>query len=1150
MSSPPQNSTQWVDYITDLIRHASSTSDRIAVMEQCKKALQDEAGDTKLWRLYGDWVWLLHKISHNVNGVYSDCTLEDQVAQQPWSQEDAVIGQVVFQWAGMMDVWQQGVKATQWHINDSHLVWDPYIEMLLYDLSTSPSPDKIAQVKSIFNERLRQPHSTWDQTFSSFSHFVSTYDQTQYERIMSDTNAKGQKAKHEYGLRGEREASLVRAERAGHVEEESRIMMEYLEWEESQMRRKKTPPFARDLYSALCERATLRFPTYTEFWLDRIIALMQRPEDAELLLLVAERATIHCPGSGELWQKRLYALEACEKDFHEIADVKHTATSTGLLEDGGNMQELILVEFAWCSYLRRRAFSPTANEEDLDVAEMALRSAIENVWTVGHKKYGKAFKGDPEFRMERIYLKFLAQAGRFEEARKEFRKLEATHGDSHYFWERWYMFEMTVYDGRFDQDSRASKDFLPPPRFATDALQRAIKRPNLDYPEKVIDMYLHHCAQHETARKLLEAQVETRRLLKSVAKKREKQYAEAAAAQQLAMLSQTPGPSEQQQEASDKNAKRKRETEAGSDDKSKKPRRESTTEDTTMGEAPPSTTSQPKRDRENATIVVQKLPVSATEATVKRFFRDCGEILSTTIVSDPNKQDEATATIEFASKEDVLTAQTKDMKFFEGRPIKITVGTKTTLFVANYPPTADEKYIRNLFSRFGEITQVRFPSLKFNSHRRFCYVQFLTSAEAEAATQMDGKVQDKGLPLTAKISDPNAKKNRESATEEGRELYVGNLNRDAREAQVQQHFSSAGVVDSVRIPVNMKGQSKGVAFVVFHTKEEAQAALAMNNTDFMDRILKVTLSQHKAQVSSTTIINNKNHTSASPAPSSVVEGGGAASPPADDTSMPDASAASSPAPSNNHQHGPNTSTERSHHSQRSMALLQLPDTVNSARIQSLCEAYGSLVKIVLRPDHGGALVEFEDDKTMGRASLALDGMELEKGVKLRVGPPGALFRSRAYDKNGSDASFLDASGTQSYRNSGASHGNGNKKSNNNKTSETKAFLPPSKPISRPTQVGGGKKRGGRGGLGYRGGPAASSSRVVENGDSSSPASVVPSEPSHGRTQDDFRALLAGAGSKDVGQNDEQKQTNGAVAAGSGEAASASADGKLNGNGTR
>ena len=57
--------------------------------------------------------------------------------------------------------------------------------------------------------------------------------------------------------------------------------------------------------------------------------------------------------------------------------------------------------------------------------------------------------------------------------------------------------------------------------------------------------------------------------------------------------------------------------------------------------------------------------------------------------------------IEFESKEDVLTAQTKDMKAFDGNTIEIQVGGGTTIYVCNFPRTADEQWMRTKFQQVG-----------------------------------------------------------------------------------------------------------------------------------------------------------------------------------------------------------------------------------------------------------------------------------------------------------------------------------------------------------------------------------------------------------------------------------------------------------------
>ena len=59
----------------------------------------------------------------------------------------------------------------------------------------------------------------------------------------------------------------------------------------------------------------------------------------------------------------------------------------------------------------------------------------------------------------------------------------------------------------------------------------------------------------------------------------------------------------------------------------------------------------------------------------------------------------AAASIEFDSKEDVLTAQTKDMKKLDNRAIEVQVGSGSTLYVCNFPRVADEAWIREKFRR-------------------------------------------------------------------------------------------------------------------------------------------------------------------------------------------------------------------------------------------------------------------------------------------------------------------------------------------------------------------------------------------------------------------------------------------------------------------
>lgn len=120
--------------------------------------------------------------------------------------------------------------------------------------------------------------------------------------------------------------------------------------------------------------------------------------------------------------------------------------------------------------------------------------------------------------------------------------------------------------------------------------------------------------------------------------------------------------------------------------------------------------------------------------------------------------------------------------------------------------------------QFGEIIDVRFPSLKYNTHRRFCYVQFRTAQETEAATTLDNSAVGENLHLVVKISDPTKKQERHGPVYEGREIHVSNLDWKATENDLKDLFSQYGKVEVARIPTKVSGGSKGFGFVVFSSK--------------------------------------------------------------------------------------------------------------------------------------------------------------------------------------------------------------------------------------------------------------------------------------------------------------------------------------------
>lgn len=97
-------------------------------------------------------------------------------------------------------------------------------------------------------------------------------------------------------------------------------------------------------------------------------------------------------------------------------------------------------------------------------------------------------------------------------------------------------------------------------------------------------------------------------------------------------------------------------------------------------------------------------------------------------------------------------------------------------------------------------------------------MSFKSPNQAQAATELDGSLQEGDLKLYVKISDPGQRKARSGPAYDGRELHVVNIDWGATEADLSQVFSKYGTVESVRMPKGLGGKSKGFAFVVFSDK--------------------------------------------------------------------------------------------------------------------------------------------------------------------------------------------------------------------------------------------------------------------------------------------------------------------------------------------
>lgn len=949
----------WVDWLSDEIILASTGEERVSVTELCQKAVQDEPSSVKLWHIYANW------IASN----YAACNDQDGADQSRWRDEDKEMCRDFFTRDMILTVLEQGIAATQWRVDDSHLLWNWYMELILQDFPAQPTHQDIDKVHKLFLQRLQTPHAKWDETAQTFWPFVSKYEEGHWEAVMAETNELAKPAKQQMTQRDSHEFELQKAMNSGDRLAMFNELKRYLQWEKKQdMKRKNKAPFENELTAALYERALLRFPTYADWWLDYVDFFMSSNASISALPLI-ERATRHCPWSGDLWARRILQQDVEKKPHQEIEATKHRATNSGLLDVGG-MEELVKVLQQWCSYLRRHAFTSHSSEDDFDTAEVGITMALEDVQQAGRKLYGEDFHGDPLFRLETIHIKFLSEGRRIDDARGIYQELIRHHKDSVDFWFAYYQWELLLWGHHRLSDVHRVETEENVPARATAVMQEALSQRNLDQPDRLLQLYLNHFQQHESGHRLRTALVDAREFSQRLAGKRMKD-AEAVADLQAQQIATQEAANEASAAAGDK---RKREEEPlpnGHSEKKSKLEKGSVP----VGDSEPSASAsaQIKRDREHNTITVKNLPIDVQELDVRKFFRDIGQPLSIGIVQDKSG-DTATATVEFESHEDVISAKTRNGKELNGYGVHIQSGSNSTLYVANYPAEYDEQAIRKLFEGYGEIVSVRFPSLKFNNRRRFCYVQFLTSEMARAAeAALDSKMLDGSHKLLAKLSDPDAKKQRSGAQAEGRELFVKNLERSAPDHEVKSFFEKYGNVVSMNIVKLVNGKKTGTAFIVFASADEATAALEADNTPFHDRILHVEISSSKGRAAPLDRARKEDV---------IVKQSASLDPPENGPNGRRGSDVSMQST------GPADESYKTA-KERKIAIFHLPDTVNDARIRAEMEKFGPLVKIQMRRQDSGAIVEFQNGQDAFKVRQGVDCSAL--GPDVKTGDVGDLL---------------------------------------------------------------------------------------------------------------------------------------------------------------
>jgi len=144
---------------------------------------------------------------------------------------------------------------------------------------------------------------------------------------------------------------------------------------------------------------------------------------------------------------------------------------------------------------------------------------------------------------------------------------------------------------------------------------------------------------------------------------------------------------------------------------------------------------------------------------------------------------------------------------------------KTNLIVNYLPQNLTDDEFRMLFQKFGNVTASKVVRDRATGYSYgFGFIDYATEEEAERAVRaLNGtQLQHKRIKVAFSRQGDNIK---------GANLYIRNLPKAATVGDVERAFAAYGSIVQTRVlSDHHTGQSKGVGFVLYSTKEEAEYA--------------------------------------------------------------------------------------------------------------------------------------------------------------------------------------------------------------------------------------------------------------------------------------------------------------------------------------
>jgi nucleolin len=165
------------------------------------------------------------------------------------------------------------------------------------------------------------------------------------------------------------------------------------------------------------------------------------------------------------------------------------------------------------------------------------------------------------------------------------------------------------------------------------------------------------------------------------------------------------------------------------------------------------------------------------------------------------------------------------------------------LFVGGISYSTSEDSLRDAFSKFGNVTEVRIVTDRESGRSKgFGFVTFETDEEANnAASELDGaEIDGRNIKVESATAESGGSR-RQNNNPKSNKLFIASLSWDVDEDTLRSAFEKFGTIASVKIVTDRDtGKSRGFGFVEYENADAAESAMAeMNGQEIMGRNIRI-----------------------------------------------------------------------------------------------------------------------------------------------------------------------------------------------------------------------------------------------------------------------------------------------------------------------